>query len=241
MYHFYLSFKFAGETQENKHQYISEYTDESGEMLFFEEKIDPELEYFYFMKTCYSQPSTCIEFLEYHYSQYLLKNPGKQINFIYFVEERLNKTFGFTYKDPEGDKFVRDEETIPLLRQTLIREWIEKKKNELNTAETPTPKRTIPKLNEYNKPALNQVQISILFRIMKDLNIISNRDLPKTTYSEIIQTLTGYSANPLRINFSASQLIEISDRPQDYQQIIENLYRIIDKLERAKNEITTAD
>ena len=137
MYHFYLSFKYAGETPENKHQYITEYTDESGEMLFFEEKIDPELEYFYFMKTCYSQPSTCIEFLEYHYSQYLLKNPGKQINFIYFVEERLNKTFGFTYKDPEGDKFVTDEETIPLLRQNLIREWIEKKKNEIQVSEIP--------------------------------------------------------------------------------------------------------
>jgi len=137
MYHFYLSFKYAGETPENKHQYITEYTDESGEMLFFEEKIDPELEYFYFMKTCYSQPSACIEFLEYHYSQYLLKNPGKQINFIYFVEERLNKTFGFTYKNPEGDKFVTDEETIPLLRQNLIREWIEKKKNEIQVSEIP--------------------------------------------------------------------------------------------------------
>ena len=127
----------------------------------------------------------------------------------------------------------------PLIKD-LILEWIEKKKKELENESQTSKKRTSPKLNEYNKPVLNQVQISILFRIMKDLNIISNRDLPKTTYSEIIQTLTGYSENPLRTNFSASQLIEISCRPQDYQEIIDNLYLIIEKLERAKNEITTA-
>jgi hypothetical protein len=75
---------------------------------------------------------------------------------------------------------------------------------------------------------------------MKDSNIISNRDLSKKDFAEIIQTLTGYSENTLRTNFSANQFIEISDRPQDYQEIIDNLYLIIDKLERAKNEIPTS-
>jgi len=63
----------------------------------------------------------------------------------------------------------------------------------------------LPKLNESNKPVLTQAQISMLFSVMKDENIISNRDLTKKEYAKLLHFLTGYSENTQRQNFSSVQ------------------------------------
>ena len=193
-----------------------------------------EFQEFYYDRLFNIRPfSHSTYFLDYHYEKYT----ENKLDFLTFAKWSLS--IMETLKLESIERINKVSQT-PLIKD-LILEWIEKKKKELENESQTSKKRTSPKLNEYNKPVLNQVQISILFRIMKDLNIISNRDLPKTTYSEIIQTLTGYSENPLRTNFSASQLIEISDRPQDYQEIIDMLIKIIRKIEKAKNEISKSD
>ena len=165
-------------------------------------------------------PSYTIEFLNFHFEKFKERNPASELDFLYLIDEQTDGVNMLTEK-----------------RRSLIKEWIETKKKKLETEPVHPPIKKIPRLNEYNKPILNQVQISILFRVMKDMNIISNRDLTKKTYSEIIHTLFGYSPNKIRANLSAPELIEISERPQDYLDIINNLYRIIERLERAKNEI----
>jgi hypothetical protein len=178
-------------------------------------------------------PTELIEFLETQYTIDRQRNPGKDLDFLYYVLDNIELD-----KEKHGGMEILIDSRID-----LVKKWVNAKIEQLNSTGNPIPaggKTKNIKLNDLNKPVLNQSQISILFSIMKELNIISNRDLSKTMYSEIIQTLTGYSDNTLRTNFSAKQLIEISDRPQDYQEIIDNLYLIIDKLLRAKGEISTS-
>jgi hypothetical protein len=94
-----------------------------------------------------------------------------------------------------------------------------------------------PKMNDLNKPSLNQVQISILFRILKEKRIVNNRDIDKIDYSKIISQLTGYSENTLRQNFSKENIM-ISDNPKDYEEIIVKLNEVIKAIETEKNNIS---
>jgi hypothetical protein len=169
-----------------------------------------------------------------------LQTPNEKIDWIqrFLKENAFWISKNSTIPDHE---FVADKKkNIVDWMQLELSYWQNKQEQATPTIPDQVKKHKSVKMNDLNKPNLNQVQISILFRIMKDSNIISNRDLSKKDFAEIIQTLTGYSENTLRTNFSANQFIEISDRPQDYQEIIDNLYLIIDKLERAKNEIPTS-
>ena len=86
-------------------------------------------------------------------------------------------------------------------------------------------------LNEYNKPVFTQKQISILFKIFKEKNIISNTYLTDTDFSKIICSLTGYSDETIRQNLSKEFKV-ISDKKTDYEKIISKLTEIINELRR---------
>ncbi|MEI7501068.1 MAG: hypothetical protein WCK84_11560 [Bacteroidota bacterium] len=169
-----------------------------------------------------------INFLNYQLKIYT-ENGEDPKNFFNFIKEMLMGSF---------------KKLLPEGKPPIYLDWVEEKKRELyqtstleQVAHNHLKRKRPPKLNEHNKPVLTQVQISILFKIMKDKRIISNRDLPTTAYSEVIQILTGFSDNTLRTNFSIPQFIDISDRPKDYDEIIACMYQVIHELEKARNEI----
>ena len=167
-----------------------------------------------------------LRFLDYHYQKYIDKY-GNGLDFLMFIQDNLHE-------------LTTENEA----RKEIFERWIENKMKEfsppalLDKEIDELRKLKSIKINEMNKPKLTQVQISILFRLMKDDKIISNRDISNTAYSILLHYLTGYSNNTLRINFSCNQLIEISDHHEDYEQIIESLNSLIQKLNKEKNQIS---
>ena len=230
----YISWVYGDQQPENSYQFVRK--QKSKDIEQYPESIIYGFEFWEFYYSCLftiSPFSNAPNFLEYHYDKY----EGNKSDFLTFVKWSLSIMEPLKHLDFIAA--INANSRTPFIKD-LIFEWIEKKKK-LETDPVHSSIKKIPRLNKYNKPLLNQVQISILFRVMKDMNIISNRDLPKNSYSEIIHFLTGYSANKIRANLSAPELIEISDRPQDYQEIIANLQVIIDRLVLEKNKISTGD
>lgn len=179
-----------------------------------------EFEEFYYSRLFTIRPfSHATIFLDYHFEKYA----GNKFDFLIFVKWSLSimeiLKLDFLEK-------INELSQTPIIKD-LILEWIEKKKNELNTDETPTPKRTTPKLNEYNKPVLTQKQTAILFKLFKDRNLFVIHGLKQNRYEEIISQLTGYSKNTLHQDFSAKDFLSISDKPEDYQKIIAELQGVI--------------
>lgn len=96
-----------------------------------------------------------------------------------------------------------------------------------------------PHLNEFNKPELTEIQITILFRIFKDKKIFSNRDIDKTDFAKIISELTGYSAEKIRQKLSVLESNVLSDKKRDYNVIIDKLKEILIEAEKLRNSITS--
>lgn len=61
----------------------------------------------------FEEIGSVLEYLDYHYENYVIKNPGNENSFLYFVEESLSDS------------------NIIERRHVIIREWIEEKKDEL--------------------------------------------------------------------------------------------------------------
>lgn len=184
--------------------------------------------YFYFLGI--NTPSTNVSFLEYHYSQF----QGNKIDFLWFIENSfahppfLASDYGsFNSEVQHYWKKVN----LPHNKKPLL-EWIEKKRSELTgeKPQTETKKRKPPTLNEYNRPGLTQKQTAILFKLFKDHNLFIIQGLTQNRYEEIVSQLTGYSNNTLHQDFSAKDLLSISDKPDDYKMIIAKLQEIIEKL-----------
>jgi hypothetical protein len=168
------------------------------------------------------------EFLNFQFLKYKESNQDSQL-FLLFIQEVIT----------EGSELGE-------ARDKTILYWIEKKRNEIfqesekgQGAEVLTHKEfKTPPLNESTKPKLTQAQTVMLFKLMKEEHIISNKNLSKKDYSKLIHYLTGYSENTLRQDFSSVQLIELSDSPQDYDQIIDTLNSLINKLNKGKSQIS---
>jgi hypothetical protein len=206
--------------------------------LYGDSDLEMHLTMFYYDKLFNDKTdlSFCTEMLDYHYKKY---KEGKE-RFLSFVSISIDEPIKLPIPlDLDGN--YRWDCPDRFSRELVIREWIKSKYQELGEnslgAATSRKKTKLIKLNEYTKPLLTQVQIAILFRIMKDKRIFTRRDLDKTAYSEILAILTGYSKNTLRIAFSDSQPIITSDKPKDYNAIVDSLKQIIDEVEREKNEI----
>lgn len=115
----------------------------------FHEKINEDAEHYFLWVICEQTPANLFGFLDFHYQQYKEKNPGGELNFLFFIDEQTDGIKGLeavpipkviSY-DSDGDG-VNDSEYIAEgarreitklteKRRALIKEWITNKKKEL--------------------------------------------------------------------------------------------------------------
>ena len=226
MYDFieYISWVYADQEPESYLQFIREQTFDG----FQTDVVNGfEFEEFYYSRLFTIRPfSHSTFFLEYHFGKYT----GNKVDFLIFVKWSLSIMEKLKLDFLEK---INELSQTPIIKE-LIFEWIDGKKKELEKTE-PTPpdpkKRKSPELNQFNKPVLTQKQTAILFKVFKDKNLFVINGLRQNRYEEIISVLTGYSKNTFHQDFSAKDIISISDKSEDYQRIIVQLQGIIEDLE----------
>jgi len=94
-------------------------------------------------------------------------------------------------------------------------------------------------LRNYNKPTLKQIQLTLLFKVLYEKRIFANGDLTRKDYAKILSSLTGYSPEPFRQKLSIpyNRITEISDKSNDYDEIVHKLKDVIREIERYRDSI----
>jgi len=222
----YISWVYADQEPESYFQFVRK--QKSKDIEKYSDSIYGfEFEEFYYSQLFTVHPfSYSTNFLDYHFGKYT-GNKFDFLNFVkwsFFILGKLKFELLEKYNETSQNTINKD----------VVFEWIDGKKKELEKTE-PTPpdpkKRKSPELNQFNKPVLTQKQTAILFKVFKDKNLFVINGLRQNRYEEIISVLTGYSKNTFHQDFSAKDIISISDKSEDYQRIIVQLQGIIEDLE----------
>jgi hypothetical protein len=131
MFYYFLSFKFSGEKPESEFEYVCSITKKSEKLAFFDKEVNPELEDFFLTTLAHALPSYVINFLDYHYTKHNKLHPGKEVDFICFVEDQIKNLDEPVF---DGD-FWFPRFDISSSRFKTLHNWIESKKNELKKVE----------------------------------------------------------------------------------------------------------
>jgi len=205
----YISWVYGDQQPENSYQFVRK--QKSKDIEQYPESIIYGFEFWEFYYSCLftiSPFSNAPNFLEYHYDKY----EGNKSDFLTFVKWSLSIMEPLKHLDFIAA--INANSRTPFIKD-LIFEWIEKKKK-LETDPVHSSIKKIPRLNKYNKPLLNQVQISILFRVMKDIIQYSEDDdlgiVCDDCYKSTDQKYF-WQGKPVKVQFGYCKVQENKERP----------------------------
>jgi len=120
------------------------------QLEMFHDKINADAEHYFLWVICETTPANLFGFLDYHYKMYREKNPGGELNFLFFIDEQTDGVKGLeavpipkvlSY-DSDGNEVInpdyvagaerREITKLSEKRRALIKEWVTNKKKELN-------------------------------------------------------------------------------------------------------------
>ncbi len=90
----------------------------------------------YTLRLILAIPTRLYEFLEYHYSKYIIKNPGQELDFLHFIEQSTDHVSNITATkkdEPGGIIKIGDADKN---RIKLITNWVEDKREKLTAGVT---------------------------------------------------------------------------------------------------------
>lgn len=95
-------------------------------------------------------------------------------------------------------------------------------------------KQKLKDVPEYDKPELNQVQISILALYLFEKHTLSRKYLKKTQFAALLSELSSYSEHTIRQNLSTplKDIFTITDKKEDFEKVKDHLQEIVNKLDK---------
>ncbi|TKC57624.1 hypothetical protein FBD94_20320 [Pedobacter hiemivivus] len=88
-----------------------------------------------------------------------------------------------------------------------------------------------PVLSEYNKPAINTKQVLILMKCFRENNLV-NKEITDKALSECFGTLTGYSGEQLRKDYTKLNKDEIQFKPEELDTLKDILIKMSQDLSK---------